>query len=322
MPTAFVVPEEGTMIGHRLLHCIAVSLFGICCFFLALSAQAKLRVVGTLPDFAAIATELGGDRVEAESLIQGTEDPHFVDAKPSHILRVNRADLLICIGLGLESGWLPVLLTQSRNGAVQVGAKGYLDASQVIQAKEVSIKADRAMGDVHGGGNPHYYVSPAEMFTVSQAIYRKLVELDPEGRAAYDRRWQTFSNKIQEKMIAWKAALAPLAGSTVVEYHRSWIYLLDWMGFVSVGALEPKPGIPPSPSHVSQLLTQVKESGVRFVFREIYHADSLSQVFATKAGAKLLDLPTMVGAEPGIKTIYDKWDRVVEMITGSVDHER
>ncbi len=278
-------------------------------------AEAKLRVVGTLPDFAAIASEVGGDRVEVASLIQGTEDPHFVDPKPSHVLRVNRADLLICIGLGLESGWLPVLLTQARNGNVQVGAAGYLDASQFIQVKEVPIKTDRAMGDVHGGGNPHYYVAPSEMLRVSEAIYRKLLELDPGGRAAYEKGWQAFSNKYQQKMQEWKAALAPLADTRVVEYHKSWVYLLDWCGLTSVGALEPKPGIPPSPSHVQQLLMRVKDQRVRFVFREIYHADSLSGIFAQKAGARLLDLPTMVGSTPDIKSIWDKWDRVVQMLT-------
>jgi zinc/manganese transport system substrate-binding protein len=297
-------------------HITFTWLFALAAWLVAGAAQAKLRVVGTLPDFAAIAAEIGGDRVDTESLIQGTEDPHFVDAKPSHILRVNRADLLVCIGLGLESGWLPVLLTQARNGKVQIGAPGYLDASQAIEAKDVPVKADRAMGDVHGGGNPHYYVSPPEMLKVSEAIYKKLVEIDPSGRAEYDGRWQAFSKKFKDKIATWKAAIAPLAGSKVVEYHKSWIYLIDWAGLTSVGALEPKPGIPPSPSHVTELLLQVKDQHVRFVFRESYHSDSLSQVFANKAGAKLLELPTMVGAEPDIKTIWDKWDRIVQFLTG------
>jgi zinc/manganese transport system substrate-binding protein len=284
---------------------------------LADGAEAKLRVLGTLPDFAAIAAELGGDRVTTESLIQGTEDPHFVDPKPSHILRVSRADLLICIGLELESGWLPVLLTQARNGRVQVGAPGHLDASELVQPKEVPVHTDRAMGDVHGGGNPHYYVSPPEMFLVARGIHNKLVALDPAGRSAYEKQWQDFSTKYQQKLAAWQGALAPLAGARVVEYHRSWVYLLDWLDFTSVGTLEPKPGIPPSPNHVTQLLMRVKDQKVRFVFRERYHADSLSEVFARKAGAKLLDLPTMVGAEPGIKTIWDKWDRMVQLLTAA-----
>ncbi len=279
------------------------------------SAHAKLRVVGTLPDFASLAAELGGERVSTEALIQGTEDPHFVDPKPSHILRVNKADLLICIGLGLEAGWLPSLLTQARNGAVQVGAPGYLDASQFVQAKEVPAKVDRAMGDVHGGGNPHYYVSPPEMRDVAEAIYRKLVALDPAGRAEYEARWKRFSEKFAQKSAEWRAALAPLNGAKVVEYHKSWVYLLDWLGFTSVGTLEPKPGIPPSPGHVTQLLMQVKDQGVRFVFRESYHADSLSEVFAKKAGARLMELPTMVGAKPELRSVWEKWDRMIQMLT-------
>jgi zinc/manganese transport system substrate-binding protein len=292
-----------------------VCLIGLGLVLSASRAEAKLNVVGTLPDFAAIASELGGSRVTTDSLIAGTEDPHFVDPKPSHVLRVHRADLLICIGMGLESGWLPVLLTQARNGRVQVGASGYLDASQFIRPKEVPVQADRAMGDVHGSGNPHYYVSPPEMLAVSEGIYKKLVELDPGGRADYEQRWHAYSTKCKQKMGAWKAALAPLAGSRVVEYHKSWIYLLDWMGFVSVGALEPKPGIPPSPGHVSTLLLQTKNQPVRFVFRELYHKDRLSEVFASKSGARLLDLPTMVGAEPGVVTVWDKWDRMVARLT-------
>ena len=290
-------------------------------FFLLLAvsfpAQAKLRVVGTLPDFAAIAEELGGERVETSSLIKGTQDPHFVDAKPSMILEVNRADLLICIGMGLEDGWLPVLITQSRNGGIQPGGPGYLDASTFVTAKEVVAKPDRAMGDVHGQGNPHYYTSPTELFKVAEGIHARLVQLDPEGKADYDTRWQRFSETYQRKTAEWLAALAPLKGTKIVEYHKSWIYLLDWIAFSAAGALEPVPGVPPSPSHVSKMLGMVKDQNLRFVFQEIYQPTNLSRIFAEKAGAKLLILPSMVGAEPGIKTFWDKFDRIVELLNQS-----
>lgn len=279
-------------------------------------ASAVLRVVGTLPDFAALASELGGERVEAESLIQGTEDPHFVDAKPSHVVRMHRADLLVCIGLGLESGWLPVLLTQSRNGAIQPGGPGYLDASQFVTPKEVAVTLTRAMGDVHGGGNPHYYNSPVEMFAVARALHDRLVQLDPAGRAVYEARWQAFEARYRQKLTEWSARLAPLKGTRVVEYHKSWIYLIDWLGFTSVGALEPVPGVPPSPGHVASLLQQVQGEHVRFLFQEIYHQDSLSQVFARKSGARQLILPSMVGAAPEIHTVLDKFDAIVRMIAG------
>lgn len=280
-------------------------------------ASAKLHVVGTLPDFAALATELGGERVEAEALIKGTQDPHFVDAKPSLILKVNRADLLILIGMGLEDGWLPVLLTQARNGKVQPGQEGYLDASTLITPKDVMANPDRSMGDIHGAGNPHYYTSPAELFRVAEGIHQRLVQIDPDGKSYYDQHWAAFEAKYKEKETEWKMKLAPLRGASVVVYHESWIYLLDWMGVRKVGSLEPIPGIPPSPAHVSKLLAKVKAENVRFVFQEIYHPTNLSKVFASKAGARLIILPSMVGAEPGMDTIWDKFDRIVELLTTS-----
>jgi zinc/manganese transport system substrate-binding protein len=281
----------------------------------AATPAAELRVVSTLPDFAALAAELGGERVQAESLIRGTQDPHYVDAKPSFIVKVNRADLLIVIGLGLEAGWLPVLLTQARNGAVQPGGRGYLDASQVVTVREVPINPDRSMGDVHGGGNPHYYTSPAELYRVARAIHQRLLELDPDGAAVYQRRWQAFDEKYAARTTAWKRALAPLAGERVVVYHLSWIYLLRWAGLERAGALEPKPGIPPSAGQVTRLLARVRQRGVRYVLQEIYHPSRLSRVFAAKAGAELKILPSMVGAAPGIDTVWDKFDRIVELLS-------
>ncbi len=278
-------------------------------------AAAELRVVGTLPDFAAIATELGGERVKAESLIKGTQDPHFVDAKPSLILKANRADLLILIGMGLEDGWLPVLLTQSRNADIQQGKLGYLDASTFIEPKDVVANPDRSMGDIHGAGNPHYYTSPMELLRLAAGIHERLVQLDPDGKSLYDERWAAFQNKYKKKEKEWKEKLAPLRGAPVVVYHESWVYMLEWMGLHKAGALEPIPGIPPSPSHVSKLLGKVKSQHVRFVFQEIYHPRNLSDVFAKKAGAKLLVLPSMVGAEPDIDDIWDKFDRIVTLLT-------
>ncbi|MBL6974386.1 MAG: zinc ABC transporter substrate-binding protein [Deltaproteobacteria bacterium] len=290
-------------------------LLGLAICFASLPATARLRVVGTLPDFAAIATEIGGDRVHAESLIRGTQDPHYVDAKPSMILRVNRADLLICIGMGLEDGWLPVLMTQSRNGEIQVGQPGYLDASTVIAPMEVPVNPDRTMGDVHGAGNPHYYTSPREMFQVAEAIYRRLVQLDPEGRRHYETGWKAFEQKYREKMTSWKSRLSSFEGFRVIVYHESWIYMLEWSGLKKVGALEPVPGIPPNPRHVTKVLNKVRELDVGFVIQEIYHPTNLSKIFATKAKARLVILPSMVGAEPAIKTISDKFDRIIKLLT-------
>lgn len=279
------------------------------------SAQARLRVVGTLPDFAAIAAEIGGDRVQVDSLIRGTQDPHFVDAKPSMVVKVNRADLLICIGMGLEDGWLPVLITQSRNGRILNGRPGYLDASTLIQPRDVVANPDRSMGDVHGEGNPHYYTSPVELVQVARGILDRLVALDPAGRDHYMAGWAAFDARYRQREAAWRAALAPLQGARVVVYHESWVYLMEWAGLVQVAALEPVPGIPPSPAHVSKVLNTVRSRDVRFLIQEVYHPTSLSRVFAQKSGARLVILPSMVGAEVSIQSVWDKFDRIVERLT-------
>jgi ABC-type Zn uptake system ZnuABC Zn-binding protein ZnuA len=177
------------------------------------------------------------------------------------------------------------------------------------------------MGDIHGAGNPHYYTSPDEMYKVARGIHEKLVELDPEGQGYYQDRWNAFSRRYQARMAGWKKRLAPMKGSKVVVYHLSWIYFIDWAGFERVDALEPKPGIPPSAGHVTRLLTRVRNRGVRQVWQEIYHPSRLSRVFARKARTRLVILPSMVGAEEGIKTITDKFDRMVELIVEAGEEE-
>jgi len=277
--------------------------------------SATVRVVATIPDFSALAAELGGERVESVALIKGAQDPHFADALPSHVVRLNKADLLIFAGCGLESGWLPPLMTQSRNDKIQPGSAGYLDASTVVTLKEVPTTVDKAQGDVHPGGNPHFYTAPDQLYAVAQAIRDRLKRIDPAGAAYYDSRWKEFQTTYERKTAEWRAKLASLKGTKVVEYHKSWIYFLDWAGLVSIGALEPKPGIPPSVRHVSDLLAQVQGSGVRFVIQEIYHPQKLSKIFAEKSGARLQVLPSMTGALTGTDTVWAKFDYIVNELT-------
>ena len=276
---------------------------------------AKVRVVATLPDFAQLAEELGGERVETQALILGTEDAHYVEPKPSHVVRLNQADMVILIGLELEIGWLPTLLTQSRNTKLQPGAVGYFDASTAITPKEVPLNVDRSMGDLHPGGNPHYYTSPVEMKQVAEALSARLIKIDPEGTSVYESRLNAFRAKHARKMKEWSEAAASLKGQNVVQFHKSWAYLLDWLGMKAVGDLEPKPGIPPSASHVTKLLRLVKNQDVKFVLQTVYESKRLSKVFASKSGAKLLVMPSMVGSYPEVKTIWDKWDRMIAMLT-------
>lgn len=275
----------------------------------------KIRVVGTIPDYASLAKEIGGNRVKSEALIKGTQDPHFADALPSHIIRLNRADILISTGLGLEGGWLPALLRNARNRKIQTGGRGFLDASQYVELKDIPASIDKSMGDVHPGGNPHFYTAPDQLFLIARAIKNRLQLIDPEGKNYYEKQWISFQRKYAQKTSEWKKKIDPIKGTKVVVYHESWVYLLDWLGFRKAGSLEPKPGIPPSVGHISTVLKRIKGEKVKFLFQEVYHPTSLSKVFAKKGGLKLLILPSMTGAEKGIDTIWDKFDRIINKIT-------
>lgn len=274
----------------------------------------EIRVIGTIPDYASIASEIGKDRVKAEALIKGTQDPHFADALPSHIMKLNKADLLISTGLGLESGWLPALLNNARNKKIQAGSSGYIDASEFVELKDVPLKIDKSMGDVHPGGNPHFYTAPDQLFKIAQEIKNRLVQIDPDGRDYYEKNWSDFKTKYESKVAQWKKSIEPLKGTKVVVYHESWVYLLDWLGFEKVAALEPKPGIPPSSGHIAEVLHSIEGKNVRFLFQEIYHPTSLSKKFADKAGIKLLVLPSMTGAEKNTDSIFDKFDTIINRL--------
>src|SRR5438876_5832780 len=213
-------------------------------------AQSKLNVIATTEDLASIGREVGGDRITIESIAKGYQDPHFVEAKPSFILKLLRADLLVVVGRELEIGWLPPLIQQSRNGKIQPGAEGYLDASLTAKILEIPTgQITRAMGDVHPLGNPHYWLSPANGRRIGQAIQQKLSQLDPGNAAYFAQRFADFDRKLTEGQNRWKAAMAPYKSMKIVSYHRSWPNFSDEFGLDVVGYVEPKPGIPPTPSH-------------------------------------------------------------------------
>jgi len=218
----------------------------------ALPALAKVRIAATVGDLGAIARAVGGDAVDVEVLARPTQDPHFVDAKPSLVLSLSRADLLMLIGLDLEVGWLPVMLTASRNAKVQPGNPGFLDCSTVVAPKEVPLqKIDRSMGDIHPGGNPHYTVDPNSALKIAAALAERLAELDGDHAALYRANAQKFTQELTARIAGWDKALAPYRGRPVATYHKSWIYFADWAGLEMVAFVEPKPGIPPNPAHVA-----------------------------------------------------------------------
>ena len=286
-------------------------------------AQAKVRVVTTLSTFADLAREVGGEDVEVIALSKGTQDPHFVDPKPDLALKLNRADLLIHNGLSLEVGWLPVLVTGARNAKIQPGSDGNLDASTVVNVKGVPQgKIDRTMGDVHPGGNPHYMLDPGNGIAVSQAIAARLKQIDSAHAKQYDYRQAAFRQKLQTKTVQWKSALAPFKGTSIVPYHDSWLYFSEWAGLVEAGFVEPKPGVPPSPQHVSVLVSRIKDKKVKLVIAQTYYPHDMAELVAQKAGATFLELPSDVGAEPGADSYIGLFDTIVKKLTAALGKER
>ena len=258
------------------------------------NARATLKVVATTADLAAIARQVGGGAVEVTSLSLPTQDPHFVDAKPNLALALNKADLLLAQGLELEIGWLPVLQSGARNPAIQPGADGFLDCSSFVGVLEVPDgQVSRAQGDIHRGGNPHYLYDPRNGAKVGKGIAARLAKLDPAHAADFTKNAADLE-KAAGELAAWAASrVGALDGAKrkVVVYHRSWVYLEAWLGLGEVGAVEPKPGIPPDPAHVAQLLGQMRAGGARAILAEEYYPQTTSKLLAEKTGAALLVVP-------------------------------
>lgn len=259
-------------------------------------AQGRLNVVATTEDLAAIAREVGGDKVTVTALAKGYQDPHFVDPKPSFILAVSRADLLIVVGRELEIGWLPPLLSSARNNRVQPGGKGYLDASLSVRILDIPAgQITRAMGDVHPLGNPHYWLEPGNGRRMAQAVRDKLSELAPASAALFAQRYADFDSRLGAAEKRWDAALAPYKGTKIVTYHRSWPNFMERFGLDVMGYVEPKPGIPPSPSHTLELIQAMKAQGVKLVVVEPYFDVRTPQSIASQAGGAVLVLAPSVG---------------------------
>lgn len=267
----------------------------------AVAAQPK--VIATTEDLAALVREVGGDRVSVEALARGYQDPHFVEAKPSFILKLHDADLLVLVGRELEIGWLPPLITQSRNARIQPGGPGYLDASIGVRILEIpTTQITRAMGDVHPQGNPHYWLDPANGRIIARAIVAALARLAPADRAYFEQRYADFDRRLAEAEKRWSAAMAPYAGTKVVTYHRSWPNFAERFGLDVIGYVEPKPGIPPSPQHTIQLIDEMKRQGVKVILVEPYFDLRTPESIAREVGGKVLVLAPSVG---GVKEASD-----------------
>ena len=266
-------------------------------------AQGKLNVVATTEDLAAIAREVAGDRASIDSIARGYQDPHFVEAKPSFILKLQKADLLIVVGRELEIGWLPPLIQQSRNAKVQPGAAGYLDAS--LHAKILEIpqgQITRAMGDVHPQGNPHYWLDPENGKIVAKDIAAKLGELRPNDKPYFEQRLTDFGNRLDQALKRWTATMAPYKGLKIATYHRSFPNFTDRFGLEVMGYVEPRPGIPPSPSHTLELMQDMKQQQVKIILVEPYFDLKTPNAIARETSARVVVMAPSVG---GVKDATD-----------------
>jgi len=270
---------------------------------LPIRASAAIKVITSTQDLAAIVAEIGGDKVSVESLARGYQDPHFVEAKPSFVFKLNKADLLVVVGRELEMGWLPPLITQSRNSKLQPGGSGYLDASQTARILDTPTGAiTRAMGDVHPSGNPHYWLDPANGRRIAKAIQGKLSELSRGDSTYFSQRYADFDRRLAQAEARWTTALTPYKGTKVVTYHRSWSNFAEAFGLDVIGFVEPKPGVPPSPSHTLTLMHEMKRQGVKVILVEPYFDLKTPNAIARDTGAKVLVMPPSVG---GVKQTTD-----------------
>jgi len=283
--------------------------------FISLVKAGAIKVVTTLPDLKSITEFIGGNKVSVSSIATGYQNPHFVDPKPSYIIGLSNADLFVTVGLDLEIGWSPQLLASSRNSKIQKGSPGYVDASENIPLLQVPSSVNRAAGDIHIYGNPHYWLDPMNGKIIARNIADGLERIDPSNKNFYENNLKNFDNQIDSKMKEWLTKMAPFKGTKLIAYHNEWVYFETRFGLHIVDFLEPKPGIPPTPSQLVKVINEIKANNIKVIISSPYFTTSSSDVVAKQTGAKELTLATSVGAFPSIKNYFDLFDYDINQLT-------
>jgi ABC-type Zn uptake system ZnuABC Zn-binding protein ZnuA len=278
----------------------------------------NIKVVTTTTDLKSITELIGGDKVSVSSIATGYQNPHFVDPKPSYIISLSRADMFVTVGLDLETGWSPQLLTSSRNNKIQKGSAGYVDASIGVTLYQVPSSVNRAEGDIHIYGNPHYWLDPMNGKTIARNIADGLERIDPANKATYEANLQTFDSKIDMKMKEWQSKMAAFKGSKIIAYHNEWVYFETRFALQIVDFMEPKPGIPPTPSQIVKVIREIKDNKVKVIISSPYFTTSSSDVVSKQTGAKELTLATSVGGFDSIKDYYGLFDYNIAQLTAAL----
>ena len=280
-------------------------------------AQADLKVFACEPEWAALAEEIGGDLVDASSATTAFVDPHYIQARPSLISKVRRADLVICSGAQLEIGWLPVLLQKANNRNVMPGSPGFMEASSYVLRIDATGNTDRAQGDVHPLGNPHVQTDPHNITAIASALSERLQQLDPDNRKAIAARSANFADRWHEAIASWEEKAAPLRGKQAITHHKSWVYLERWLGIEEVANLEAVPGLPPTTAHLSKLVSQFENGGADFIIRSTYQDDRPSDWLENRTGIKAIMLPLTVGGTDNAIDLFTFFDDVIERLLGA-----
>ena len=274
----------------------------------------RINVVATTPDLAALAREIGGDAVEVKALAKPTEDPHFVDAKPSHIVTLNRADVLIEGGAELEIGWLPALLESARNDKIAPGAPGRISASQGVRMLEIPTSFDRAHGDVHALGNPHFLLDPINAKLIVAQIANHLSQVDPASAELFKANLKAFNTTLDAKFAEWQQRLAPYRGAKIVTYHKDFVYFAERFGLEVVENLEPKPGIAPSPAHLATVISRMRADNAHIILVQPFQNRKTAETVARQTDAVVLNVPQQPGAVKDTDTFFQLMDYIVNTL--------
>ncbi len=273
-----------------------------------------LEVFACEPEWAALALELGGDKVDAFSATTARQDPHSIQARPSLIARLRSADLVVCTGAELEIGWMPALLRQAANARIQPGGPGYFEAAQQVRLLDVPTRLDRSEGDIHAAGNPHIQSDPRNIAIIAAALALRMAEIDPANAATIAARAQNFAGRWAAATQRWTQLAAPLRGATIGAYHKSWVYLENWLGLREAGTIQPKPGIPPGSQYLAQIVSEWPAKGVRGVIYSAYEDPRGAQFVAERIGVPAIMLPYTVGGTDRARDLFGLFDDTVERL--------
>jgi len=283
----------------------------ICCF-LSTSVHAGLNVFACEPEWVALASELGGDKLNIYQATSALQDPHHIDARPSLIAKMRHADLVVCTGAGLEVGWLPLVIRQSANDKVLEGQPGHFAAAMQVERLDIPQNVDRSMGDVHPEGNPHVQLDPVRMLKIANALTQRLSQIDPANAAWYQQRHEVFKNKWQTAITYWEAKAKPLKGQAVAVYHKDWVYLFAWLGMQSVATLEPKAGIAPSAGYLAQLKQELAQYPASMVIYASYQNGNAARWLSDEMHIPLVELPFTVGGNAQAKDLFTLFDDTLQ----------